>query len=260
MLRAFAVKAVAAMVAFAAMWVLPPTVELVAIGVIIAGTIAFLAYSVVHPSSQFFAPVIDRLAGKDPVIALTFDDGPDPIYTPRVLDVLNKHRARATFFVLGARAERYPELIRRMQAEGHTVGTHTQHHTLWFHFASPAYVYREIEDAVAVVEAILPERPKLFRPPQGLRTPFFGSAWRHIKGQRCVTWTIRGLDSRPTTADAIFSRVVKRLAPGAIVTLHDGTGLLGGADREPTLAALSKILSECETRGLRCVGLSEVAG
>ena len=260
MLRAFAVKGVAVIAALAAVWVLPPVAGLVAIALIVVATIGFLAYSVVHPSSQFFVPVIDRLAGQEPVIALTFDDGPDPIYTPRVLDVLNKHRARATFFVLGARAERYPELIRRMRAEGHTVGTHTQHHALRFHFGSRAYVCREIEDAVAVVAGILPERPRLFRPPQGLRTPFFGSAWRRIQGQRCVTWTIRGLDSRPTTAAAIVERVVKRLAPGAIVTLHDGTGLLGGEDREPTLAALSTILTECETRGLRCVGLSEVAG
>ena len=72
-----------------------------------------------------------------------------------------------------------------------------------------------------------------------------------------MLWTIRGLDSRPTTADAIVARVVKRLAPGAIVTLHDGTGLLGGTDREPTIAALDRILTECKARGLPCVALGD---
>src|SRR5262249_18704263 len=135
---------------------------------------------------------------------------------------------------------------------------HTLRHRLRFHFTGPAYVQREIEDAVAVVAGILPEQPTLFRPPQGLRTPFLSSAWRRIRGLTCVTWSVRAFDSRPTTADAIVARVGNRLAPGAIVPLHDGTGLGGGTDREPTLEALAKILTECETRGLRCVALGEV--
>ena len=76
-------------------------------------------------------------------------------------------------------------------------------------------------------------------------------------GLTCVTWSVRGLDSRATTADAIVARIEDHLEPGAIVTLHDGTGLGGGTDREPTLAALATILTACETRGLRCVALSE---
>jgi peptidoglycan/xylan/chitin deacetylase (PgdA/CDA1 family) len=192
------------------------------------------------------------------VVALTFDDGPDPVVTPQVLDVLRAHHARATFFVLGERAARHPELIRRMQREGHTVGTHTHRHRLRFHFGSPTYVQREIEDAVAVVAGILHARPTLFRPPQGLRTPCFVSGWRRTRGLTCVTWSVRGFDSLSTTADAIVGRVTQRLDPGAIVALHDGTGLGGASDREPTLAALDTLLTECKTRGLRCIAMSEV--
>jgi len=257
MLRVFAVKGMALAVAIAAVWLLPAKWEVLAVAVIVAITAAFITYAIWSPHSQFFSRTIDRLRGDQPIIALTFDDGPDPVFTPRILDLLDAHGARATFFVLGVRADRHPELIRRMRDRGHTVGTHTQHHHLRFHFSSPSYVRREIEEAIDVVTDILRERPTLFRPPQGLRTPFFSSAWRRMTGLSCVTWTIRGFDSLPTTADAIATRVIKRLAPGAIVALHDGTGLFGGIDREPTIAALDAILSECKARGLRCVALGD---
>ena len=259
MLRAFAVKGLAIAAGLGMIWTLPPGWAAVA-GVVIAGAlIAFFTYTIAHPRSQFFAPVVSRLATRERVVALTFDDGPDPVFTPQILDVLDAHHARATFFVLGERAARYPELIRRMHREGHTVGTHTQRHQLRFHFGSPRYVQREIEDAVDVVAGILPVRPTLFRPPQGLRTPCFASGWRRVRGLTCVTWSVRGLDSLTTTAAAIVARVRHRLVPGAIVALHDGTGLGGGRDRAPTLAALTAILGACQARGLRCVALDPEA-
>ena len=257
MLKAFAAKTPALAAAAAAAWLLPPGWAAPAIAAIAAALVGFFVYAIAHPSSQFFIPVVDRLASDAPVVALTFDDGPDPVVTPRILDLLGAHGARATFFVLGERAARYPDVIRRIQREGHTVGTHTQRHLVRFHFARPRFVRREIEDAVDVVAGLLPARPALFRPPQGLRTPMFASAWRRMRGLTCVTWSVRAFDSRPTTADAIVRRVAHRLTPGTIVTLHDGTGLGGGRDRTPTLAALPRILAACEARGLRCVALGE---
>lgn len=255
MLRAFAVKGLAIAAGLGMIWTLPAGWAAV-VGVVTLGAlIGFFTYTIAHPRSQFFAPVVSRLATGERVVALTFDDGPDPVFTPQILDLLEAHHARATFFVLGERAARHPELIRRMHREGHTVGTHTQRHRLRFHFGSPRYVQREIEDAVAVVAQILPARPTLFRPPQGLRTPCFASGWRRTRGLTCVTWSVRGLDSLTTTAAAIVARVRHRLVPGAIVALHDGTGLGGGRDRSPTLAALTAILGACKARGLRCVAL-----
>jgi peptidoglycan/xylan/chitin deacetylase (PgdA/CDA1 family) len=256
-LRAFAVKGIALAAGAALVWTLPSAWHGWAIAAVVAAAAGFIAYAIAHPRSQFFVPVVDHIAGGDRVVALTFDDGPDPEVTPRVLDLLGAHGARATFFVLGERAARYPDVIRRIEREGHTVGTHTQRHLVRFHFARPRYIQREIEDAIAVVAGILPAPPTLFRPPQGLRTPNFASGWRRTHGLTCVTWSVRGLDSRPTTAAAIVARVAPRLAPGAIVTLHDGTGLGGSRDRAPTLAALATILDECKTRGLRCVALGE---
>lgn len=258
MLRAFAVKAVALAAGLALVWALPAAWDGVAIAAVVIAATGFLTYAVVHPRSQFFVPVLDRLATRDRVVALTFDDGPDPVVTPRVLDMLAAHGARATFFVLGERAARHPDVIRRIQREGHTVGTHTHRHLIRFHFARPRFVQREIEDAIAVVTGILATRPTLFRPPQGLRTPQFASGFRRTPGLTCVTWSVRGLDSRATTAGAIVARVTPGLEPGAIVTLHDGTGLGGASDRAPTLAALTEILRECQSRGLRCVALDEI--
>jgi len=256
-LRAFAVKVLAIMVGVAMIWTLPPGWAAVAVLALALATIGFFTYAIAHPASQFLVPVVSRLPAGQPVVALTFDDGPDPVFTPQILDVLGAHHARATFFVVGERAQRHPELIERMQREGHTVGTHTQRHRLRFHFAGPRYVQREIDDAVAVVARILRHRPSLFRPPHGLRTPPFSTAWRRVHGLSCVTWTVRGLDSRPTSAGAIVARIEDGLEPGAIVALHDGTGLGGGRNREATLAALARILTACDRRGLRCVALSE---
>lgn len=260
MLRAFAVKGVAVAVGVALWWVLPPGVRGLAIAALAAAVVGFVAYAIAHPRSGFFVPVVSRIAGAAPVVALTFDDGPDPEVTPAVLDRLAAHGARATFFVLGERAAKHPALVRRIAREGHAIGTHTQHHRVRFHFAGPAYVLREIESAIAAVGDIVGRRPALFRPPQGLRTPTFASGWRRTRGLVCVTWTVRGLDSLATTADAIVARVTRRLAPGAIVALHDGTGLGGARDRRPTLAALDAILAACQARRLACVALDDTGG
>jgi peptidoglycan/xylan/chitin deacetylase (PgdA/CDA1 family) len=251
--KAFAVKAVALVAIVAAFALLSTHAAVIATIAILVATIGFLTYAIAWPSAQFFAPVVHHLTG--PVVALTFDDGPDPVWTPRLLDLLAARGARATFFVLGERAARHPDVVRRIHAEGHSVGTHTQHHTLKFHFASAAYVEREIAEAIAVVAAIVPEPPRLFRPPQGLRTPSFAAGWQRTRDLTCVTWSVRGLDSLQTTAAKIVARITPRLEPGAIVTLHDGTGLGGGDDRGPTLAALATILDRCAELGLRCVAL-----
>jgi len=254
-LKALAVKALAMAAVLAAIWTLPTGWSVLASIAIVLAAIGFLTFAVWHPSSQFFAPVVHHLPSDQPIVALTFDDGPDPVFTPQILDVLAAHHAHATFFVLGSRAAQHPDVIRRIHAEGHTVGTHTQSHRIGFHFASPANVQREISEAIDVVAGILPESPTLFRPPQGLRTPLFGSAWRKLRGLTCVTWSVRGLDSFPTTPEKIVARIAPHLEPGAIVTLHDGGGLGGGTDRAPTITALATLLRECKMRGLRCIAL-----
>lgn len=258
LLRAFAIKAAALALAVALALLLPSPWSVLAAAAVALGTIGFFTYTIAHPRSQYFVPVVHRATTRQRAVALTFDDGPDPVVTGRILDVLAEHGAHGTFFVVGARAALNPDLVRRIHAEGHSIGTHTQNHRLGFHFASRAHVRREIEEAIEVVAGIVPVRPSLFRPPHGLRSPCFARGLQATRGLVCVTWSVRGLDARTTSADAIFARVGKALAPGAIVALHDGAGLLGSNDRSATLEALSRILVRCRDRGLSCVGLDEL--
>jgi 1-acyl-sn-glycerol-3-phosphate acyltransferase len=258
LLWAFAIKGAALAVGIAALALLPWPWGAACAAAVALAVIGFLAHAIAHPASQYFVPTVHRAATARRVVALTFDDGPDPAVTGRVLDILAAHGARATFFVVGERAARHPDLVRRIRDEGHAIGTHTQHHRMRFHFGSAGQVRREIEDAVAVVAGIVAERPSLFRPPHGVRSPCFAQGWRATREMTCVTWSARGLDARPTDADAVVARLERHLAPGAILALHDGTGLGGSSDRSATLAALPRILERCRERGLACATLEEL--
>jgi len=153
----------------------------------------------------------------DPVVALTFDDGPDPVYTPRLLDVLARYSARATFFMIGARAERLPELVTRVATEGHVIGNHS-----WDHPSFPLISREEKrQQVVACAQAVHPHDGKLFRPPYG---DLDFDSWLEIDklGYQAVSWRVdpRDWDDKPATR--IVQTVLTKLHPGAIVLLHDG--------------------------------------
>lgn len=222
---------------------------------------AVIGWLVVSPRTQLFVPTEYRAASSVPRIAFTFDDGPDPIWTPRVLDVLAQHQAKATFFVVGERALAHPELIARITREGHDVGCHSHTHAFGFHFWTAARMARDLEQAQAALTTLLGRASPWFRPPQGLRVPQLHSALDKLEPRpRCVTWTARGLDSRATTAARIEARLLPAVRAGYILTMHDGTGFGGGTDRNPTIEALGTLLDAARTRGLVCVGLSELLG
>lgn len=266
MLRATLVKLLAATAMGLELWLLPANVGRPLALLTLAMMVAFFAWVIVTPRSQFLVPSVhrmpdtrvDRSARAEGRIAFTFDDGPDPISTPRVLDLLRRHDARATFFIVGCRAVRYPELVRQIVAEGHAVGSHTYHHAHTFHVRSPRHMRAEILRGALAIAAITGSSPRLFRPPQGLRTPQLRDALASIDDIVCVTWTERGLDAMGRAADRIVRRVERALAPGAIITLHDGTGFGGTTDRRPTIEAFERLLIVAASRGLRCVSLSEL--
>jgi len=191
-------------------------------------------------------------------IAITFDDGPDPQYTPRCLDILRSHDVHATFFLIGEKAKRYPDLVRQILARGHDVGSHTwshQHH--WI--IGPLKAMREVRQANAELAATIGAMPRYFRPAYGIMNVF--SYWQaRRQQQRCVLWSVAGNDweggaggrSAKTIADSISGS----LENGSIVLLHDS----GGADGAPDtmLVALPDIISEAKRRGLRPVAISEM--
>jgi peptidoglycan-N-acetylglucosamine deacetylase len=161
-----------------------------------------------------------RRAGRR--IALTFDDGPDPEFTPRVLDLLAAQHVRATFFLVGERAARAPATVRAIAAAGHEVASHGwSHRSLWL--CGPARTDDEVGRARALLGELTGRAPVLFRPPWGMvNAALFGALRRHR--QRCVFWSIQPEGLRPAPAAAQAARVLRRAHPGAIVDLHDAEG------------------------------------
>lgn len=252
----FAISATAMAVAWEALPALGAVAACMLLGTVTCGFVGWLAAS---PRTQCFVPTRYRGDGQAPALALTFDDGPDPRWTPRVLELLAAHGVRATFFMVGERAVRHPELVRAVVAAGHMVGTHSYSHGRWFHCQPRGALAADIRKGVDTVTAIVGRTPLAFRPPLGLRVPHLQQAWRLVGlPLTCVTWTARGVDAIAQDPEAILRRLLPALEPGAILALHDGSGFGGGADRSPTLSALASLLPAIAARGLTCVRLDEL--
>jgi peptidoglycan/xylan/chitin deacetylase (PgdA/CDA1 family) len=187
-------------------------------------------------------------------IAITIDDGPDPVVTPQVLDLLDQYSVRATFFCIGNEAQRYPELCREIVRRGHAVENHSQHH--YFHFAalSPRRMAREIESGAACLTELTGQRPRFFRPTAGLRSPFLEPILaRH--GLHLACWTRRGFDTRCGDADVVTRRLTRQLAAGDILLLHDGHAARTASGQPVILAVLPRVLEAAAAAGLTPITL-----
>ncbi len=188
------------------------------------------------------------------LIALTFDDGPDPDGTPRLLDALARHGAKATFFMVGARAARNPELVARVAAEGHEIGNHSWDHPSLPEL-SPAAVAAQLERTRA---ALAPHGRTLMRPPYGHQDLATQRALRRL-GYRAVCWSVNGEDWLGHDPETIATAILSRVRPGSIVLLHDSLYSYEDAafrDRGPTIAAVERIIERLP--GWRFVTVSEL--
>lgn len=201
------------------------------------------------------AKVQHEVAG-DTSVALTFDDGPDPVHTPLVLDELARLGVRATFFVVGGRARQHPRLVRRMLDEGHAVGSHSATHPDPWTLGTRELV-DEYRTGRAHVEEVAGRPMDLFRPPKG-HLDVSGALAVRIARLRPWLWTLDPEDWRPgVTADELVARL-STLEPGAVVLLHDGleSPLEASAlDRTSTVAALDPVVRSIRDRGLHPVTL-----
>jgi peptidoglycan/xylan/chitin deacetylase (PgdA/CDA1 family) len=227
-----------------------------------AGSLVSL-YLVFHPRNQWLVDNRSRVVCNGrPCVALTFDDGPDPATTPRVLDMLREKQVRATFFVVGKRAERHPELVRRALAEGHLVENHTWSHPSLFCFLTPGRLRAEIEQCAETVARIGGRRPRYFRSPVGLRHALLRPYLRRA-GLEYISWQTRGYDTLNVKSGTLAGRILNRVMPGDIVLLHDYRA--GGVD--VLLGVLPRIIDELRTRGFdfvrvdsECRATEEVRG
>lgn len=191
------------------------------------------------------------------LVALSFDDGPHPDLTPRVLDALAAAGGRATFFMVGRNARRYPDLVRRVLAEGHAVGVHTEtHRHAWI--SGPARLRTEMESGLEALVAAGGVRPVWFRPPWGA----FNAATRSTAALlhlRIALWSCDAGDWLPgATPEAILRRVRRGLEPGAVIDLHDGGRRPAGC--RAMAAALPAVLEAVAAAGLRAGHLGEMFG
>ena len=210
-----------------------------------------LATAVLWPRGRILGPNLVRLpaaAAARNEVSLNFDDGPDPEVTPRVLELLDRHQARASFFCIGEKAAAFPELVREIVRRGHSVENHSHGHSHAFAFFGIARLRREVDAAQAAVADITGRAPEFFRAPAGFRSPLLDPVMAAC-GLRYVSWTRRGLDSVSSNADAILQRLTRGLKPGDILLMHDSAPVV--------LAVLPALLDQLGARGLKSVTLPD---
>lgn len=208
------------------------------------------------PGAQTFGAVVARVRADQPVVALTFDDGPSE-YTAQVLDILARYDVKATFFLVGLNAERHPDLARRIVSEGHVIGNHTYSHPVWAAIEDSQHVGRELDNGQQAIARVTGVAPTLFRPPHGWRSPWMVRL-AHARGYTVVTWSVSPDDWRRPAADVIATRVLQQARSGAIVLLHDGLDTQISPPVQNTVKALPAIIEGLRGRGYRFVTVPEL--
>jgi len=251
------------------MWYLliPPllsiTLALVS-GSVLTGVVSFVLLSIpiglgiFLVGMPFFSRPVLRVRTKRPLVAITFDDGPDPAYTRHILGILKEHGARATFFVVAQNARRHPDIIREIVSGDHEISNHSAAHRHLLSLLPPHTQLDDIRTAQRTIEEIAGVSPRFYRPPMGYKTP--GTFWAARRlGLTVAGWDVRGWDTVITDPERIAAHVLARARPGSIILLHDAPTLNGRfADRSAVVKALSPILLELKARGMSCVTLSEL--
>lgn len=189
----------------------------------------------------FYMPAITKLNVAEKEIMLTFDDGPHPLYTPAILDILRERGEKAVFFCIGERAFENPGLIRRMVEEGHKIGIHSMTHSAGFSFASKLMAERDIENCAKILSDISGTSIELFRPPFGVTNPNIARAVKKLNLKN-IGWSIRSFDT-VSDSNKVVKKIDKELHKGAIILLHD---------RLPSApVTLTSILDVLEKRGYK---------
>lgn len=187
-------------------------------------------------------------------VALTFDDVPDPRFTPKVLDVLKEKRVHATFFVVGSRTLKNPGILRRIHREGHNVGNHSYNHPD-FSKLSLVRVQEQINRAEGIISGVTGLKPRLIRPPYGEILPK-QLEWAKKRGYIVVNWDVDSQDWKQLSANQVFRNVTRSVKPGSVVLMHAGGG--DGQDLTGTVKALPRIIDWLRAHNYEIVTLTEL--
>jgi peptidoglycan/xylan/chitin deacetylase (PgdA/CDA1 family) len=201
--------------------------------------IAVIAYGSWKIQANYFITSINK--GKSKSISLTFDDGPDPEYTPKILDILQKYNLKATFFVIGKKAELYPELLKRMDAEGHCIGNHSYSHSYFIAFYTSKALRKDIGRCNEVITQIIGKKPVYFRPPFGVTNPNYADvlAAHHLHS---VGWSLRTMDTMAKNKYQVIETVISKIQKKDIILFHDRLAC--------TAESLPDIIEHCQNKKL----------
>ena len=224
---------------------------------LVGALVAVGAYDTFAPWSNAFGRTYWAGATKQRVVALTFDDGPDEPFTSDMLDILRREDVKATFFLIGMNARRYPAIAARIAREGHVIGNHTDSHPPGFALEPASYLRAEVDRAEVSIHAATGVYAHFFRPPQGIRSPWLMRVLEQ-DSLVMVTWDDAPRDWEPHSARQLAATTVARAHPGAIILLHDGLNLSPRADRSATVAALPTIIHRLRDEGYQFVTVPEL--
>ncbi len=208
-----------------------------------------IVYGSATIQSNFFIRAFCNSNTTEKVFAITFDDGPHNIYTPKVLDILAEYNAKATFFVIGKKIRGNEPIIKQIDDGGHSIGNHTYSHSFFIDFKSKNGFMNEIDHTAEEVFKITEKRIVLFRPPYGVTTPNLASAARELN-YKIIGWNVRSMDTTGDSIETIFKRVKEQLKPGAVVLFHDTS--------EKTIEVLKQTLNFAEENGYKIVSVEEL--
>lgn len=182
-------------------------------------------------------------------IALTFDDGPDPDITPQILNLLNKENIKATFFVIGNQINNYPEIIKKIDANGHTLGNHSFSHDKKLTYLPTSKLKDDIAKCSNAIKQHINKNPLFFRPPFGITTPRYKRALQQLK-LKSIGWNIRTFDTQAKDSNKLYNNIINQIKDGSIILFHD--------TQQITLEVLPKIISYCKDNGINIVALPDL--
>ena len=236
-----------------------PKILTIALIILISITLAIAIFTIFFDQAVLMRKgTVYRVRIAKKIVALTFDDGPSPIWTPQILDVLKKANVKATFFMTGMHVKEYPDVARRVAKEGHEIGNHSFNHNVLLYYTKEE-LKEEILTAEAIIRNATGQKTTLFRPPKAWLTKREKKKIKEL-GYKVVLWTLNSKDWVTFDDKYIIRYIVKNVRPGDIILFHDSGGVFSieGGDRHETVLAVRRVIEKLREQGYQFVTVGEL--